>query len=105
MATGLIPPRRGAALIGGPQHRRWTCDEFHQLSDEGWFEGENLILVDGDLITMPAPNPPYDMAVGLADYLLKGLFGAAYWVRVQSGLQLGQTTDPVPDIAVVPGSP
>lgn len=102
MATSIVPPSTGPA---GGRPRRWTCDEFHQLSDEGWFEGERVILVDGEVIEMPAPNPPHDMAVGLTDYLLKGLFGAGYWVRVQTGLPLGQATDPVPDIAVVPGSP
>src|SRR5437764_6346699 len=88
-----------------PNRWRWTCEEFHQLWDDGYFEGQNVILVDGELLHMPAPKAPHTTAVGLADYLLKQIFAAGYWVRVQMALELGQATDPIPDLAVVSGSP
>jgi Uma2 family endonuclease len=71
----------------------------------GWFEGQAVILVDGVILHMPPPNPPHDMATTLADYVLKATFTVGFTVRVQMGLVLGQTTDPVPDVAVVTGSP
>ena len=46
-----------------PQRVRWTCDEFHDVSDSGLFEGRNVILVDGELLEMPAPNPPHRMTM------------------------------------------
>jgi Uma2 family endonuclease len=82
---------------------RWTCDEFHAVCDGGLFEGRNVILVDGELLEMPAPNPPHNTAVSLADYLFKAMFAVGHVVRVQMGMELGQTTDPVPDLAVVAG--
>ena len=53
------------------------------------------------------PNPVllHNTATGLADYLLKNLLGSTYWVRIQMPLVLGNWTDPVPDIAVVVGTP
>src|SRR5207245_2400839 len=88
-----------------PRRRPWTCDEFHQMWNLGWFEGQAVILVEGEILQMPAPNPPHDMSTSLADYVLKVVFAAGFTVRVQMGLVLGQTSDPIPDLAVVVGSP
>ena len=52
---------------------------------------------------MPAPNPPHNTSLTLADYRFKAIFPTGFVVRVQMGLELGQTTDPVPDLAVVRG--
>ncbi len=75
------------------------------MCDAGVFEGRNIILVDGELLEMPAPNPPHNTAVTLADYLFKTIFQTGFVVRVLMGLELGQSTDPVPDLAVVVGNP
>lgn len=104
----LAPPKPAVGLAVAqvwPQLRMWTSDEFHQLSDMGWFEGQNVILIEGEILQMPAPNPPHDMALTLADYILKVIFAVGFTVRVQMGLALRQATDPIPDIAVVSGSP
>jgi Uma2 family endonuclease len=99
MATATAP---GAPT---PLRVRWTCDDFHDVCDAGVFEGRNVILVDGELLEMPAPNPPHNTALTLADYLFKSVFQPGFVVRVQMALELGQTTDPVPDLAVVRGDP
>jgi Uma2 family endonuclease len=96
MATASLQP----AI---PQRVLWTCDEFHDVSDSGLFEGRNVILVDGELLEMPAPNPPHNTALTLADYKFKAIFQPGFVVRVQMSMELGQTTDPVPDLAVVRG--
>jgi Uma2 family endonuclease len=88
-----------------PRRVLWTCDEFHDVCDTGFFEGRNVILVDGELLEMPAPNPPHNTALTLADYRFKAVFQPGFVVRIQMALQLGQTTDPVPDLAVVRGDP
>lgn len=100
MTTATLP-----APTFTPARLRWTCDTFHDVCDTGVFEGRNVILVDGEILEMPAPNPPHDMALTLADYQLKKLFATGFVVRVQMGLVFGLRTDPVPDIAVVTGSP
>lgn len=102
MSTTALNP--SSANWGRPY--RWSCDEFHQLGDEGWFEGRHVILVNGEILDMPVPNPPHDTSVGLADYRFKQIFPPpAYWVRIQTGLVVGADTDLAPDVAVVPGTP
>jgi Uma2 family endonuclease len=84
---------------------RWTCDQFHDVTETGFFEGESVILIDGEIWDMPAPNPPHEMATMLADYKFKALFAEGHVVRVQMSLVLGINSDPIPDIAVIKGSP
>jgi Uma2 family endonuclease len=84
---------------------RWTCDQFHEITEQGFFEGESVILIDGEIWDMPAPNPPHEMATMLADYKFKALFPEGHVVRVQMSLVLGINTDPIPDITVIEGSP
>src|SRR5579885_2622653 len=98
IATPTAPP----API--PHRLRWTSDEFHNVCDVGVFEGRNVILVDGEILEMPPPNPPHNTALSLADYLLKDVFRVGHVVRIQMALDVGQSTDPVPDLAVVTGS-
>lgn len=100
MSALLAPPRTF------PTRHMVTCQEFHDMGDAGVLEGRSVILVDGEILDMPNPNPPHDLAVGLADYLLKTHFRLPqYWVRIQSGFPTSTDTDPVPDLVVVPGSP
>lgn len=91
------------AFVPKPHH--WTCKQFNDMGDVGALEGHSVILVDGEILDMPNPNPPHNSLVGIADYALKELFRPGYWVRVQMGLPTGLDTDPVPDLAVVVGSP
>lgn len=88
-----------------PKRKLWSNPEFHDMWDRGCFEGKSLILLDGEILEMPAPNAPHDMGLTLADYTLKSIFGAGYVVRVQMGIDLRQSTEPIPDIAVVLGAP
>lgn len=87
-----------------PRSKRWTAAEFHRVCDTGVFEGQNLILIEGEVLHMPSPNPPHDMALILLDTVLRACFPTGHVFRTQMSLVLGQTTDPVPDYAVVVGS-
>jgi Uma2 family endonuclease len=86
-----------------PPPMRWTVDEFHLLRGMPAFESRRMILVEGEIHDMPNPNPPHDIGIGQTEDALRDAFGSGYWVRVQMALVLGKATDPVPDLAVVPG--
>ncbi len=101
--TALLTPPRPAPVAMRPY--RWTNDDFVDLAKAGYFQDQFVMLIDGVFIHMPPPNPPHDTAVSLADYLLKDLFRPGYVVRVQSGFPTGLDTNPMPDLAVVAGSP
>ncbi len=97
MTTTLLePPKR---------IMRWTCDRFHTASDAGAFEGQNVLLHAGEILEMPAPNPPHNSGLELTSTALREALGAGYWVRTQMALALMVDYDPVPDIAVIVGSP
>lgn len=88
-----------------PQRKRWTVAEFHALRAQPQFENRWMILVEGEIIEMPGPNPPHNAALALTQAVLQAAFGNGFWVRSQMPLVLGLSTDPVPALAVVPGEP
>jgi Uma2 family endonuclease len=88
-----------------PQPFRWTVDLLQQVTDAGFLEGRSVFLINGELLEMPNPGPDHDMALSLADYKLKAVFGAGHVVRIQCGVVFGLGTAPAPDVAVVVGSP
>lgn len=96
-------PTRPTAFV--PTPHRWTCEQFHNMGDAGVLEGRSVILVDGEILDMPNPNPPHDLGVTLTMYKLLDVFRVGHFVRVQTGLPTGLDTDPVPDLAVVAGAP
>lgn len=82
-----------------------TYAEYLQLDRPGEFADQPTMLLDGEVIRRPLPSPPHDCAVSLTDSVLKPLFGSGHWVRIHSGLPVGDHDDPTPDLAVVAGSP
>ena len=100
MPAVLSPPQQKTS---NAKRALFSCDQFHNMGDAGGFEGRSVILVDGEILEMPNPNPPHDTAVTLTDYLLKDLFKNGFIVRIQTGFPTSTDTDPVPDLAVVPG--
>jgi Uma2 family endonuclease len=82
-----------------------TAAEFHQLWDSGFFKGlRRVILVDGEMIEMPMPDPPHDGGVTALKEFLERAFPAGHYVRNQQGFNAGLDTDPGPDLAVVTGT-
>jgi Uma2 family endonuclease len=103
--TALLLPPPVAMPVFVPKPLRWTCEQFHNLGDAGVFEGQSVILVDGEILDMPNPNPPHDTGVTLTMYKLLDVFRVGHFLRVQTGLPTTLDTDPVPDLAVIAGSP
>jgi Uma2 family endonuclease len=98
-------PTASSPLARTPRIKRWTVPEFHKICGDPAFESKRLILIEGDILEMPALNPPHDAALGLIEEALRTAFGPQHWVRGQMALVMGLATDPLPDVAVVPGSP
>ena len=94
------PSRKGSA----PTLFRWTVESFHKVSGLEMFRDRRVMLIDGEILQMPADNPPHATGVALAFQRLQQAFGTDYYVRNQAGLPLKLDTDPSPDVVVVPGS-
>ena len=86
-----------------PQPYRWTREQFYELGDMGWFEGRRAILVEGEILAMPAMNDPHRTSLALAVKALEEVFGNGYFLSIQCPFDIGKSTDPEPDIAVIQG--
>lgn len=90
-------------LLHEPKIRRWTKREYYQAGELGWFEGQRVELIDGEVIEMAPQKDEHATAVMLADYALRKAIGKGFVVRVQLPLNCGPASEPEPDLAVVPG--
>jgi len=91
-------------LLDEPQVRRWTKQEYYQAAELGWFAGQRVELVDGEVIEMAPQKDAHAFAVRLAASALQRVFGPDFTVLVQMPLNLGPGSEPEPDVAVVKGS-
>jgi len=108
MSTAVLPsPIRSYSkpfAVRNPQSLRWTVPEFYELGDRGVFDQRRVMLIDGEILEMPLPNPPHATAEGLTEEVLRAIFTTGFVIRAEKPLPLDQLTDPIPDVAVVTGS-
>lgn len=82
--------------------RLWTQDEYHRMTEAGILDpSERVELLEGQIISMAAKNPPHSATnLCAADYLRNLLTGKAL-IRIQDPVDLNVHSEPEPDIAVV----
>jgi Uma2 family endonuclease len=88
-----------------PRPLLWTVAEFHRVNATGIWAGRRPRLIRGVLIEQGPMNSPHAIAVELTTDALRAAFGNGWRVRSQLPLALGPDTDPMPDLALVAGSP
>src|SRR5947209_6864338 len=88
-----------------PTVRRFTRAEYYEMDRLGWFIGQRVQLIAGEIIVMPSLNPPHSSATKLTEKALEAAFGPAFHARVQQPLTLPDDSEPEPDVAIVPGQP
>src|SRR5262249_2871980 len=72
--------------------------------DLGFFRGQRVELLEGHIVVLSPQKPPHSNSVDRVVEVLRVTFGPGYWVRMQFPLDLGQTTEPEPDVSVVLGT-
>jgi Uma2 family endonuclease len=93
------------AHTSGIELRRWTRAEYERLAELDLLgPEERLELIDGEILTLPAPNPPHATGVGLVQEALRKAFGPETHVRGQQPIALDEMSEPQPDLAVVRGA-
>ena len=90
--------------LAAPRKRRWTQREYQKMADAGFFRGQRVELLRGEIIEMAPQRDVHVIAVSLTEQALSKAFGDGYWVRVQAPILLGPSDEPEPDLAVVIGS-
>lgn len=89
--------------VAEPTTRRWTRDEYHKVAALGVFADERVELIGGQIVTQSPQGSEHVAATDRVAEKLRDIFGAGFWVRMQFPLDLGQLSEPEPDIAVVRG--
>ena len=87
-----------------PQPYWWTREQFHQLGEAHFFDGQRVILMEGEILVMPPIGDLHCGIVTIASAVLRDVFGEGFFVREEKTLDVGSATDPQPDIAVIAGT-
>lgn len=98
--TALIAPTTPARRI---VPLTWTVEQFHRVGATGIFENRRPVLLRGIILEQGMMKPPHAVALELVSDTLRATLPPGYRVRSQVPLVLSLDTDPMPDIAVVPG--
>lgn len=64
-----------------------------------------LELIEGEIVNTTPQGSLHATAVQLGEAVLRKIFSAGHAIRVQMPLALDESSEPEPDLAVVPGSP
>jgi Uma2 family endonuclease len=89
--------------FAAPGRRTWTKAEYYRMADLGWFRGERVELIEGEIMVLSPQKWAHSATTDKATETLRKVFGPGYWVRMQLPLDLGQTTEPEADVSVVRG--
>jgi Uma2 family endonuclease len=102
VAIQARPPR---FIPSATSLKRFTVDEYHRMIEAGAFEDDQPVeLLEGWIVYQMGHNPPHDVVVKLVAMLLDRAIPGTWHTRTQSSIT---TTDsePLPDVAVVAGTP
>ena len=86
------------------RNRRWTKAEYYRLGEHGFFHGQRVELLEGRIILQTPMTP---LNAGITMLVLKTLHPLlpdGYLLSCKLPLDLGQTTEPEPDFAIVQGT-
>lgn len=87
-----------------PKPYRWTREQFYEMGDMGLFEGRRSLLINGEILSMPAMKEAHRASLILADQALREAFGNQFFLSMQCPFDIGKATDPEPDVAVIRGA-
>jgi Uma2 family endonuclease len=94
-----IPPSAEAPELA------WTKEEYYRLGELGFFRGRRVELIGGMLMVLSPQGAPHGAVLAHVARILEQVFASGCHVRWQLPLDLGATSEPEPDIAVVVGQP
>jgi Uma2 family endonuclease len=90
--------------LAEPTTKRWTREQYYHLAAEGWFQGQRVQLIKGEIIQMPPQGHPHYRSIFLISEALRAVFAGEAFVRTQAPLNALEDSDPEPDVAVIPGT-
>lgn len=88
------------------QPKRFTLEEYHELTEIGFFhEDDRIELIRGEIIEMAAKGTAHETCISKLLRELVRLLGDAATLRCQSPILLLNNSEPEPDFAIVRNKP
>jgi Uma2 family endonuclease len=90
-----------------PKIKRWNVDEYHRMSELGILDANDRTeLVEGEILLMSAKGVPHTLTLRLLASFLNNAFDRdrSGLVIIQDPIQLSNTSEPEPDLAIVKGT-
>ncbi|MEW6581558.1 MAG: Uma2 family endonuclease [Actinomycetota bacterium] len=89
-------------LLAREGRRLFTAREVLRMAELGFFEGQHVELIDGELRVVSPQGPPHMGAIGRLNRILSLAYGPDHTVRVQGPVEVPDGLSlPEPDLAVV----
>jgi len=116
MATATVPKAKRRSVktreatarrlpATGVARHKFTPEEFHRLGELGFFRDQRVELIGGEIVQMVPIGPEHGSTVDQSALSVgRRLPAKGFYIRVQNPLRLGES-EPIPDIAIVPGKP
>lgn len=83
--------------------RLFSVAEYHKMIADGVLgEGEPVELLEGWIVPKMSRNTPHDASLNITDTELRAVLSSTWITRCQLAVELS-TSEPEPDLAVVPG--
>jgi Uma2 family endonuclease len=90
------------AMEDWPRRHRITVDEYHRMAENGSFAPDARVeLIDGVIIDMPPIGSSHAGTVDQLTALLHRAVGHRAIVRCQGPVQIGEYSEPQPDLALL----
>ena len=104
LQTSFIPEtvENGSDIYAVKPHL-WTQDEYYKMAELGFFHGERVELIEGEIVEISPMNKPHAVAISLSNSVLREIFKEEFDVRSQLPMSFSKISEPEPDIAVVKG--
>src|SRR5690348_20336 len=94
-----------AMILAEPKKRRFTRGEYYKMGELGMFNGQRVELINGEVIQIAPQMERHVVAIALVARALGRAIGDNHWIRQQAPVFVDESSEPEPDVAVVPGSP
>src|SRR5215218_3040580 len=90
--------------MSGVRRRPLTKAEYYQLGEAGFFRGQKVELIGGQIVLHDRQSPLHYTCIIRTVRALEAAFGAGHHARPQGPIDLGPTSEPEPDVSIVTGT-
>jgi len=90
--------------LAEPHTMLWTKDLYYAAADGGAFDQKRVELIEGEIIEMSPMSSKHGMVIHRVQKVLERVFSDGYLVVAQTPLDLGDVSEPQPDVMICTGT-